>query len=204
MSTTNLFVELLIIGAGAAGAVVLVLGTIFDVEWPKGRRITNWLSWGGLIPILAVVYVLGIVVDRLANDIVEPWAGKSRDLVTTTLAEEAKMLQGGTWTPHQVRADLELDAGATQNTLEYLRSKARVCRGWTLDCIFLVAALNLFLLVRRPAGLPCVKVALVGTLSLALLGWGTFYTWGMLSETEAMKTATYKAVSDYRSTTNPR
>ncbi|NJN21306.1 MAG: hypothetical protein HC812_09070 [Leptolyngbya sp. RL_3_1] len=68
MSTTDLFVELLIIGVGAAIGLFLLVLTVFGY---------GWLAWDGLLslpallPILAIVYVLGIVVDRFSDRLFE-------------------------------------------------------------------------------------------------------------------------------------
>ena len=68
MNTTNLFVELIVIGAGATLWTLLLILSLFGYAWvPFG----GLLSLPALIPILSVIYVLGIVVDRLADALFE-------------------------------------------------------------------------------------------------------------------------------------
>ena len=74
MSTTDLFVELIVIGIGAALWLSLLVFTVFGTNWVSAEAMSSLLA---LIPLAATVYVLGIVVDRIA-DIVFNWLWDQR------------------------------------------------------------------------------------------------------------------------------
>jgi hypothetical protein len=65
VSTTNLFVELLVIGVGAAGWLILftlaALG--YDTAFVKGLLSTP----AAIVPGIVAVYLLGILTDRIAD-----------------------------------------------------------------------------------------------------------------------------------------
>ena len=66
MSTTSLFVELIVVGVGAAIWLALLTLALFGYEWVQVPA-DKALSIPAAIPILAVVYVLGIVSDRMID-----------------------------------------------------------------------------------------------------------------------------------------
>ena len=66
MKTTSLFVELVVVGTGAALFVVLLLFTFFgDQPWLY-QGISESDDVASIIPVLSLIYVLGIVVDKVA------------------------------------------------------------------------------------------------------------------------------------------
>lgn len=64
MSTTNLFVELVVIGVGAAIWIVLLGLAVIGCEWATDIEAVSLVA---IVPTLAVVYVLGIVSDGLTT-----------------------------------------------------------------------------------------------------------------------------------------
>lgn len=74
MSTTDLFVELMVIGIGASIWLILFIFSIFGYEWVPVDRVASLFA---LIPVAAVVYVLGIIVDRIADTIFEKLWGQT-------------------------------------------------------------------------------------------------------------------------------
>jgi len=70
MNTTNLFVELVIIGIGAGVWLLLTLLCVFGYSWIPLEKI---MTLPALIPTLALLYVLGIVVDRMADFAFQCW-----------------------------------------------------------------------------------------------------------------------------------
>ena len=64
MSTTNLFVELVVIGVGVFIWVVLFVFSVIGMDW---IRISDTLLISSAIPALAFIYVLGIVWDRFID-----------------------------------------------------------------------------------------------------------------------------------------
>ena len=70
MSTTNLFVELIVIGVGALAWIVLLVLSLFGWAWVPTERVFSTVA---LVPLLSLIYVLGIVSDRIADSLFEHW-----------------------------------------------------------------------------------------------------------------------------------
>src|SRR3954453_23996190 len=76
MNTTNLIVELIVIGVGASIWVSLLILALFGYTWIPGKDL---LATPALIlaPGLAIVYLLGVVTDRLSDSLLgKLWSGK--------------------------------------------------------------------------------------------------------------------------------
>jgi hypothetical protein len=156
MATTQVFVELLIIGMGAGIWLVLLLAAIlgyrFDTVIPKAD---TWcvVVLGGL------AYVLGITVDRLARNLfkaVENRMGRKR----SHDAEASERRE------RYILTNSEALAGQ----IHYNRSRLRICRAWTLN-IFLTLVFFLFWNLRVGAIEPgtCAAMIVVGCVLCALV-----------------------------------
>ncbi|WP_152051008.1 hypothetical protein [Tautonia marina] len=172
MNTTALFVELLVIGAGAVIAVVLAIVGLCGHEWVPLVKSVEWLLLG---PLLAISYVLGIVVDRLADDAFEVWIDKRR---TNTFGTKDAY--------HQTRYAVLSRHEALRFILEYGRSRLRIARGWTLNCIMIFVAMQAYAFSRLE-GSTRWQVALIGGSAILLLGLATLYTTTQLATTELKK-----------------
>jgi hypothetical protein len=69
MSTTTLFVELVVVGVGALAWVCLLLMAGLGHEWVPVDKL---FSPSATVPVLALVYLLGIVTDRVADTVLGP------------------------------------------------------------------------------------------------------------------------------------
>ena len=68
MTTTTLFVEVLIVGIQASAWILMIVLTIFGHQWTNSA--TNFLKdWSALITIIliATFYSVGIVADRIVD-----------------------------------------------------------------------------------------------------------------------------------------
>lgn len=111
MNTTNLFVELVVVGIFAAVWFVLLLLACFGTPpWPTSDLLNIFTA----VPVLAVVYVLGIITDRFA-DLIFGKLFPNIDEDSDTLREQRLHILGG--------SDKIAELG------EYARSRARICRG---------------------------------------------------------------------------
>lgn len=134
MNVTALFVELLVIGMGTATWLALFLAAILGYRFDTNLLQENPALIGTLT---AIVYVLGIVVDRLV-----------RDLFMPTLEEKARR---AVFTPDriaQIKAiapdidegnlSMEMEKFIRANSeslahkIDYNRSRLRICRAWIL------------------------------------------------------------------------
>ncbi|WP_169974198.1 hypothetical protein [Tautonia rosea] len=172
MNTTALFVELLIIGAGAAIAVALAIVGLCGYEWVPLLKPVEWLI---LVPLLAIAYVLGIVVDRLADFPFDKWIEAAR---TRTFGSKDSY--------HQARYSVLSRHETFRFILEYGRSRLRIARGWTLNCILIFVAMQAYAFGRLE-GSARWQVALIGGSAITLLALSTLYATKQLAETELEK-----------------
>lgn len=173
MSTTNLFVELIVIGIGAFAWIALLLLTIFGID----LELLRWLSSTPAlaIPALSLIYLLGILTDRLA------------DCTFHALRMDNKHRErypGGSDQFHRDRALILSQSEHMAQLYEYSRSRQRICRGWAVNAMVLLFACILFIPTRLDT---LVNVALVLPLTsilLALLALGCWWSWEALTDTE--------------------
>lgn len=134
MNTTHLFVELLVIGVGAALAVALAIAALLgmapaDLLLDLGQQPSVWLT---LLPLLSVVYVLGIVVDRIADWAFHRWDAKHRE----------EFFPGQRNRYYDDRRTLVVFGPRLWDHLEYGRSRLRICRGWSVNALALLVAVD--------------------------------------------------------------
>jgi hypothetical protein len=129
MSTTALFVELLVIGLGAVAWIVLLILSIFGHEWVDTAAIGSPLATLG---ILSVAYVAGIVIDRVADVIFRPLARFARAKSYTDLALFRKD-----------RAYVYARS-ALRDLFEYGRSRIRIVRGWAVNSLLILLTAEFF------------------------------------------------------------
>jgi hypothetical protein len=141
MTTTHLFVELLVIGFGAVAWLFLFGAAIFGYH-PAGLD-PRVVSWTTLFPLLSIVYVLGILLDRVADWIFEPFDARHRE----------KYFGADKDAYFHARRTLVTKGPALWEHLEYGRSRLRICRGWAINFTLLLLAVDVFYLAQRPAAL---------------------------------------------------
>lgn len=184
MSTTNLFVELIVIGVGAFLWVVLLLVSILGYDKTATELA---LTPGGLIFMLSVIYVLGIITDRLADGLFDIlWGRKIRERNIGSLANY-----------YDARRRMSENSRHLADLLEYGRSRLRICRGWAFNSALTVLALNVFLIVAGETVANRTRTDLVGTIGLVLLTVGAWYSWKRIAESE------YRRVKEYMEQKGP-
>jgi len=167
MSTTDLFVELIIIGMGAAIWLLLLSFSTFGYDWVPLEKV---FSLAALIPFLSVVYVLGIVIDRIADTIFGKLWGSP--LLKKVYRQEEKYLDD--------RRLIYVHPGRLGNLLEYGRSRLRICRGWTLNAVLILVSLNIFIWTRVAGNYWRVRLSIFGSLLLGLFAYGNWFSWYQL------------------------
>jgi hypothetical protein len=166
MATTSLFVELIVIGIGALAWVTLAILAVFGYSWLTFDRATSVM---GLVPLLSLTYLLGIIVDRIADQIFQR---PSRRLLAHWFSSQEE---------YKHAKDVVYLRSPLRSLMEYNRSRLRICRGWVTNCVAAVLALNLFVWSQLPGDLPRSKLAVTGSVMLVLLGLGTLNAWYQLS-----------------------
>lgn len=161
MNTTNLFVELIVIGVGAAAWILMLVLAIF------GRNSVptdSALSAAALVPSLSIVYLLGILTDRAGDALFEKaWVPRLR---APLFPDEADY--------HRAKTDFMLSSDRLAQLLEYGRSRMRICRGWVVNATLAACTLNLLVWLRLrelPYSATLSVVGTIGLLGIAGLSW---------------------------------
>lgn len=176
MSTTNLFVELIVIGVGAAIWFSLLVLTFFGYEWIPVERL---LSLPATLPMLSIVYLFGVLTDRMADVTFEKLFAH---------ANRVKVYGKDNTRQYYLDRDLILDKSERfSEEYEYSRSRQRIARGWTLNAAAIAIALNLFLWTNLQDRQQTLRISLFFTLFLILLAMASRFSWQRLSETQYKK-----------------
>lgn len=153
MKTTSLFVELLVIGTGAMIALALVLTSMIQLD-------THWLSstledYSLLVALFAFsfIYLLGIVVDRLADMLFD---ARSQQIKATVYKADENILADKINIYHNATPLVEM--------INYGRSRMRICRGWILNLLFIIIAFDGYCLLNQSGDI----LSLIGINVLAL------------------------------------
>ena len=185
MSTTNLYVELIVIGLGAFTWVALLVAAALGVP----RPVIEGLSHEGALalPALAAVYLLGIVTDRLADQLFHGTLG-------TRLRNSYRRDPNARAAPpdgqdkyHEDRALVLSAGGKFAELYDYSRSRQRICRGWALNAVAIIAALQ-FAYYRDLHWLSRDVVVGASWWLIALAG-GCLYAWWSMMRTELARIA---------------
>jgi hypothetical protein len=174
MSTTNLFVELLVIGVGAAlwiGLIICGVVPLHDVPAP-------WLrSYPLLLVSLAFLYVLGIITDRMADwtfDKLFSGRIRARCFVSKRAYQDARRL---VLSSSDRLADLH----------EYGRTRIRISRGWSLNAAVGAVVLTLETLFQPADSLWATAEARWGIVGLVGLSVAAWWSWRLLVSFEYLK-----------------
>jgi len=174
MATTNLFVELIVIGVGAACWVTLcVLATFGIYTFP----IQSADMYPLVVFVLPLVYLLGIISDRVADFLFDRIFSASlrvRYFKATRDYQDARRLVLST---SSRLADMH----------DYGRTRIRICRGWSLNAVLIAAALQFWLrtsTVHTPWNAKALTWGTAGCLLLAASSW---WSWYMLCSMEYLK-----------------
>lgn len=135
MSTTSLFVELIVIGVGTLTALMLVIMSVFGYEWILWDKLTSSTI---LIPLLSIIYLLGIVIDRFADLIYSNWSKKLR---LKQFASNNEYHDAKTYVYQCANERIV-------SLFIYGRSRLRIIRAWSLNCVLLSVIIPIFVWVR--------------------------------------------------------
>lgn len=172
MSTTNLFVELLIVGIGAFFWILLIVIGVMNVSI---ESITLLFEMKYFIPLISIIYVLGIVIDRVADSVFDKlWGNKIRDSIFPDRNNY-----------YRARSLIFSSSESISDLLEYNRSRLRICRGWTLNSVMMISSLNLYAF-RKVS--PSDEIVLLSSVVLLLFSVGAWYAWRNILKKEYGKT----------------
>lgn len=145
MRSASSWIDYLIIGGGAATAFVLVLLIFFEVRLfpPEGSEILLYVieeaAWLGVIPLLALVYIGGMIQDRIAYLLFRPWERSLRKYAIDPgdAGEPDKAHY------YRVRSFFFTSPGTDSMVGEYFQNRARMrlFRAWALNALLIFGLL---------------------------------------------------------------
>jgi hypothetical protein len=170
MNTTNLFVELVVIGVGTLFSLILIVLSCFDYRWISWDKVTSSTM---LIPLLSITYLLGIVTDRIADAILDSWNKKLR---FKTFSTNEKYHEALTYVYNYANERII-------SLFLYGRSRLRISRAWIFNCIFLAITVPIFVWTRLPQIPNNTRISII-IFSTIIFGMGTVvncFTWRKLT-----------------------
>lgn len=174
MNTTNVFVELLVIGLGPLTALILLVLIALD---PGTMRLADVMATSSslalIVPMLAATYILGIIVDRVADELFGSFGSKR---IRHRYFEDDDEY-------HDARRTIIYHSELMYRLRQYGRSRMRICRGWAVNAVLLVGPANVFA-VRF--GVELGMLLLINGALLATLA-GTLFAWRALAIGEYRK-----------------
>ncbi len=174
MNTTALFVELVVIGVGALIWIALCIVAVFGYDWISVPTATIWLA---ALPSLAVVYVLGIVWDRVADEAFQRlWGRALRAEYFPELTDY-----------YEARRIIFTQSEALSGLLEYGRSRLRICRGWCLNAVCIGVFGEVAIWLHLGSHDHALAFAVTVGLASTLLALGCWYAWLNLVKAEYRK-----------------
>jgi hypothetical protein len=173
MNTTSIFVELVVIGLHTAIWVGLIILTFTGHQNLDPERL---FTLNLALPILAITYILGILIDRAS------------DMVLAAQDDRLRSQNDFRGLPSflSMRFYILSKSSDVYEQLEYTRSRLRIARASILNFAFTTVAAALFIWFQLGKALAaeyrvmvCIAAALVGV----LLTWISYQSWIVLAKT---------------------
>ena len=166
MSTTALFIELLITGVQAAIWLALLILCLFGFDWVNPERLKGFEVMFAVI-LLPIVYPAGIFIDYLADRLFNPWEMKIRKAYNLKNTQTALKLL------------VEIKDQTLASHFTYIRSRIRISRSSALNFALLTISSVCFTVIRlrNIPGFPFWKTLLLEVImglsltALAALAW---------------------------------
>ena len=161
MSTTLLFVEIIIIGLQVTVWLVIVILLFFGHDWISPAELSKWQGVGALI-LLSFAYTVGTLFDRLSDRIFSRWNErlKAREFPDPPAALVA------------VRYEVAKENEYLNRLFEYTRSRMRIARATSVNAPLITLLLVTYYLTWMGSWTSGKKL-LIGGLTIA---FGLFFT----------------------------
>jgi hypothetical protein len=177
MNTTSIFVELVVVGLHTAiwiGLIVLALVGYQNLDLEKVFTLNLAL------PILAITYILGILVDRVSDDVLAAQDDRLRSRY------DIRELPGFL----SMRFYILSKSSDVYEQLEYTRSRLRIARASIVNFALTTLAAALFAWFRLGQALAQYHVIVSASVIIigALLTWISYQTWTALSRSYTINT----------------
>lgn len=176
MSTTLLFVELLIAGFQVIVWFVLLLFSVFGYDWVFRIQTQVFNGWQLLLSVIALafVYVLGILFDKLADIIFSKW---------DRAIGEKRFGKNAPYVFARDRFQIGRDNTQLYHHFEYIRSRLRIARASSVN-FAITTIMAVIFVVTRLQNIPNLFVLLFFIIVVGcLLTYLAVLTWYKLSNT---------------------
>lgn len=174
MNTTLLFAELLIIGLQTAVWIFILLINVFGIGWVQTLQTSNLANWQAaiLIVLLSVFYVIGIIIDRVADALFSRWEWKLRRVGFPEPPMPIVVL----------RFELARGNEPLNHQFEYNRTRMRISRASALNFGLATIMGVLYILTRAQISSPIGTwgVAVLTLIIGSALTLGAAFTWRKL------------------------
>lgn len=171
MGTTDLFVELIVIGIGAFAWIAIATLSIFGYKWVPLEQL---FSVSAIVPFLSFVYIMGIVTDRIADVLFDAlWIPRLQRKHYSSLKD--------------AREDRRLIYSKNEylaNLIEYGRSRLRICRGWAFNSVLILIASNFLIATQAADPLLRTRLFIWVNLLFGFIVFFSWYSWYQLSDTQ--------------------
>ncbi|KKQ34482.1 MAG: hypothetical protein US52_C0057G0003 [candidate division WS6 bacterium GW2011_GWA2_37_6] len=135
MNTTDIFIEHLIAGVQVGVWLLLLFLSVFGYEWVNIEQIQQMQLILAVI-LLPFIYPLGIVVDNIADEILQPLHRRIRKSVV------------GDKDISTARLMLRLQSEHTASQLDYIRRRIRISRSTFINMIIITITSVIFTIGR--------------------------------------------------------
>lgn len=174
MKTTELFVELIVIGYGVIIWLIFLIMSIFGYSWLNLDYINSAQI---LLPSLIGAYVLGILIDRISDWIFRKWEKNIRQ-------NKLKNLKNcyPDFDYQRARTIVYDQSESLRSWFYYGRSRVRICRGWAINFFLMLINVNFFISFQCRNG--NYNISIFITLIFTLLWSITVFSWYRLTSSE--------------------
>jgi hypothetical protein len=135
MSTTALFIELLITGVQAAIWLALLILCLLGFDWINPERLKGF-EVALAVVLLPIVYPAGVFIDNLADRLFRPWELKIREAYNLKKTQSALKLL------------MQTKDQSLASHFAYIRSRIRISRSSTFNFALMTIASVVFTAVR--------------------------------------------------------
>lgn len=187
MNTTNLFIEILIIGLGSFIALLIFIYAFYPVPYAEIKGFVNDIGNSVLIAIPFFIYFLGILFDRIADSLMQRTEKKIRikfynSVDHPEMANDAEL--------RELKSRVYYKSATMTNLLEYGRSRLRICRGWIVNSFLIALGLLLFGILQNQLLNPAEISAILIFLFLTFLN---IWAWKSMVKAEYVKLHYYSS-----------
>ena len=142
MSSTALFIEILITGLEAVVWLGFLLGCLFGIRWfvfiSTSFEVAQALSTTFLI---GNIYVIGIIIEEVSDALFEPWSDRLKASLNKGGMSNYNKIQDHVYSHYSIKGD---------DQLGYMRSRRRILRASAFNIGLTIIFSTIFIWTRLP------------------------------------------------------